>query len=162
MQQGEQVKSSVCMWCRGFCHVKVHLANGELIKIEEDPEYPIRPFPPVRGCIRAQTARENFYHPDRLSYPLKRASERGEGKWNHISWDQALDEIAESLAKIRDESGPESVASAKGTMRTCDEFRSRFFSFIWQPKYLRSRYYMLWTPNPNSRDRFLDGGPSIL
>jgi len=48
-------------------------------------------------------------HPDRLKYPLKRVGERGEGKFERISWEQAMDEIAEKLNKIREEMGSEAV-----------------------------------------------------
>jgi anaerobic selenocysteine-containing dehydrogenase len=57
------------------------------------------------------------YHPDRLTRPLKRAGERGEGKWQEISWDKAFDLIEEKLGKIREEFGPESVIFSMGTGR---------------------------------------------
>ena len=44
---------------------------------------------------------------DRLTQPLKRAGERGEGKWVGISWDEALDTIAQKLMQVRDDCGPE-------------------------------------------------------
>jgi anaerobic selenocysteine-containing dehydrogenase len=48
---------------------------------------------------------EHVYHPERLNYPLKRIGDRGEGKWQKISWDNALDEIAEKLKFIKENSG---------------------------------------------------------
>jgi len=57
------------------------------------------------------------YHPDRLTRPLRRVGERGEGKWEEISWDAAYDLIEEKLGKIREEFGPESVIFAMGTGR---------------------------------------------
>lgn len=52
-----------------------------------------------KGCLAGRQP----YDPKRLKKPLKRVGERGEGKWEEISWDQALDEIGEKLCKIRDE-----------------------------------------------------------
>ncbi len=57
------------------------------------------------------------YHQDRLTKPLKRVGERGEGKWEEISWDEALDLIEEKLGKIREDFGPESVVFSMGTGR---------------------------------------------
>jgi anaerobic selenocysteine-containing dehydrogenase len=48
---------------------------------------------------------ERFYHPDRLNYPLKRAGEKGENKWQQITWDEALDEIATKLQSLKDQYG---------------------------------------------------------
>ena len=45
-------------------------------------------------------------HPDRVNYPMKRVGKRGEGKWQQITWDEALDEIAAKLAAIRNRHGP--------------------------------------------------------
>ena len=50
-----------------------------------------------------------------MNHPLKRAGERGEDKWEQISWDQALDEIAERLQAIKDEYGPEALVVSEGT-----------------------------------------------
>lgn len=66
----------------------------------------------MRGRSRLQWN----YHPDRLKYPFKRVGERGEGKWERISWEEALDTIATKLGQIRDESGPESVWFTAGAV----------------------------------------------
>jgi anaerobic selenocysteine-containing dehydrogenase len=56
-------------------------------------------------------------HPERLTRPLKRVGERGEGKWEEISWDEAFDLIEEKMGKIRENYGPESVIFSMGTGR---------------------------------------------
>jgi anaerobic selenocysteine-containing dehydrogenase len=56
--------------------------------------------------------------PDRLRYPLKRTGKRGEGKWERISWEQALDEMADKIRKIREEYGPESIGMLPGWSST--------------------------------------------
>lgn len=130
-----EVKKAVCMWCHSHCPVSVHLKDGKLEKIEEPLQHPLKEMlaPVVRACPRARAASEWVYHPDRLRFPLKRAGERGAGKWQQISWDQALDEIAAKLGQIREKYGAEAVASARGTHRSHDEYRARFLNLFGTP-----------------------------
>ena len=103
----KESKHMVCEFCHSRCRVIVHSENGKLINIEEDPTYPLYEniFPPTRACLRLKGAKEFMSHPDRLNYPLKRMGGKGEGKWQQITWDQALDEIAEKLSQIEQEYG---------------------------------------------------------
>jgi len=83
MQQTEErteIKKGLCIWCKGICDVLVHVQDGRLVDIEEDPDAPRKVWPPNKGCVRRMAAKEYFYHPDRLNYPLKRIGEKGEGK----------------------------------------------------------------------------------
>lgn len=76
--------------------------NKQIIRIETDNTG--RPEacnfgndqPQVRACLRDRSIKQRVYSKDRLLYPMKRVGERGEGKFERISWDQALDEIAEN------------------------------------------------------------------
>ncbi|MDG6994538.1 MAG: molybdopterin-dependent oxidoreductase [Nitrososphaerota archaeon] len=61
-------------------------------------------------------ALELEYHSDRLLYPIKRVGKRGEGKWERISWDEALSTIADKLNQMKKETGAESVVFAHGTV----------------------------------------------
>jgi anaerobic selenocysteine-containing dehydrogenase len=108
-----------------------------LVKIEEDRSYPLvdRIFPATRGCARLLGAREWIYHPDRVNFPLKRAGERGSGKWATISWDEALDQIAARLGEIKKMYGAESLAVTTGTRRTRDFF-GPFCHLFGTPNYL--------------------------
>ena len=135
---GAQVKKTVCMMCHDHCKVAVHVRDGQLIKVEEDREHPRSAVlkPTVRACPRARAAAEWFYHPDRLRYPLKRSGERGEGKWQPIPWEQALDEISQKLAEIKESYGPEAIAVSSGTYRTHDEYKERFLSLLGSPNYI--------------------------
>ncbi|MDZ4246249.1 MAG: molybdopterin oxidoreductase, partial [Dehalococcoidia bacterium] len=87
-----EIKRSICMWCHNHCRVGVHLEDGRLVKVTEDETHPHAQSyrPAVRSCQRAINAPDWFYHPDRLTYPLKRAGERGQNKWEKIPWEQAL------------------------------------------------------------------------
>lgn len=69
----------------------------------------------VTCCPKGATLPDVMYHPDRLLYPLKRAGERGEGKWTRISWEEALGTIAEKLKFIQERHGPAAVAVSCGS-----------------------------------------------
>lgn len=96
----------------GGCGLRVHVEDGKIVKVEGDPESPLN-----RGtiCAKGVAQVERLNHPDRLRHPLQRVGERGEGKWERISWEQAYSTIA---GKIREriQSGEErSIAFAQGT-----------------------------------------------
>ena len=65
----------------------------------------------TQGVICSKVARyaERVHHPDRLMQPMKRSGAKGEGRFTPISWDEALDEVAQNLRRIADEFGPEAV-----------------------------------------------------
>ncbi len=130
-----EVKKAICMWCHCHCRVSVHIKDGELVKVDVDEEHPQAQLlaTTVKACPRARAAAEWFHHPDRLNYPLKRMGEKGEGKWQMISWDQALDEIAERLAELKSTHGPETLAFTMGTYRTHQEYTARFFNLFGSP-----------------------------
>ena len=108
----EKIVRSICQACHCECGVLVHVSDGKVSKIEGDPDNPMnRGFICVKGRAQAQV----LYHPDRVKYPMRRVGERGSGKWERISWDTALDEIAEKLTKNREKNGPESFAVIHGT-----------------------------------------------
>lgn len=69
----------------------------------------------VASCIKGMSVPDTMYHPDRLKYPLKRIGKRGEGKWQRISWDEAIGTIADTLNKIKEESGPEAIHVSCGS-----------------------------------------------
>jgi anaerobic selenocysteine-containing dehydrogenase len=100
--------------CHGGCGVLAHIEDGRLVKIEGDPKHP---WNQGRLCARCLAMVQYAYHPDRLTSPLKRVGERGEGKWQEISWDEAFDLVEEKMGKIREEYGPESVIFSMGTGR---------------------------------------------
>jgi len=63
----------------------------------------------VRACLRGRSIRRRINHPDRLNYPMKRVGKRGEGKFERISWDEALDLLANSLRDVVTKYGNEAV-----------------------------------------------------
>jgi thiosulfate reductase/polysulfide reductase chain A len=133
MKEAETTKKAICAWCFGHCGVLVRLKNGRLKGVEEDPQWPKKIWPPIKACVRRKAAAEWFYHKDRVNFPLKRSGERGEGKWQTISWDQALDEIAQRMDQLRKTYGPETIANARGTRRTDIPVMMRFFNMLGTP-----------------------------
>ncbi|MFT5092345.1 MAG: thiosulfate reductase/polysulfide reductase chain A, partial [Porticoccaceae bacterium] len=107
----------MCQLCSTVCGIIGYVKDGRIIKVEGNPN-----DPNSRGhlCARGQAALNHQYHPERLLYPLKRVGERGEGRWKRISWDEALDEIAEKLKTIRDSGHPEDFAFHQGRQRSKD------------------------------------------
>jgi anaerobic selenocysteine-containing dehydrogenase len=73
---------------------------------------------------------DHLYHPGRLNYPLKRKGAKGQGYWQQLTWDQALDEIAGKLADLRDRWGAETLAFTHGTKRTYHWDQRRFFNLF--------------------------------
>ena len=87
----------------------------------------------VTACRKSSSAADIVHHAGRLNFPLKRAGERGAGKWEQISWDQAFEEITDKLAAIKEKYGAEAVATTAGTGRTVDEYRDRFMNLFGSP-----------------------------
>lgn len=119
MAQGETKIVKTTTWsagpgCHGGCGVKAHIRDGKLIKIEGDEDHP---WNHGRLCARVLSMTQYIDHPQRLRSPLKRVGERGEDKWQEISWDEAFDLIETRMKAIRDEHGPESVVFSMGTGR---------------------------------------------
>jgi anaerobic selenocysteine-containing dehydrogenase len=100
--------------CHGGCGVKVYIKDGKLIKVEGDEDHP---YLQGRLCPRCLALTQYIYHPDRLRYPLKRIGERGEGKWQRISWDEAMNICETRMRVIRDKYGAESIIFGQGTGR---------------------------------------------
>ncbi len=133
-QQTERRKAQ-CLMCHSHCRVTVLVKDGQLLGMEPDEDHPYSKIyaPQVLGCWRARAVADWFYHPDHLNYPLKRVGERGEGKWERISWAQAFDEIGAKLDEVRKKYGPEAIAISGGTYRTDTFLRGRFLSLLGSP-----------------------------
>ncbi len=100
--------------CHGGCGVLAHVKDGKLVKVEGDPDHP---WNRGRLCARVLAMTQYVNHPDRLRHPLKRIGKRGEGKWERISWEEALDSIEKKMKAIRKKFGPESMVFNVGTGR---------------------------------------------
>lgn len=88
--------------CNSNCLLKLHVRDGVIIRIETDDA----DEPQLRACARGRAQRQRVYAPDRIKYPMKRIGARGEGKFEQISWDEALDKIASEMKRIKTANGP--------------------------------------------------------
>ncbi|MEK7248733.1 MAG: molybdopterin-dependent oxidoreductase, partial [Chloroflexota bacterium] len=97
----------------GGCSFHVYTKDGIVWREEQAAVYPqIEEGVPdmnPRGCQKGACFSRVMYGAERLKYPLKRAGERGEGKWQRLSWDQALTEVADAMLDAVEESGPETI-----------------------------------------------------
>jgi len=78
------------------------------------PVIPIARLTMERLCAKGLASAQLAYHPDRLIYPLKRVGPKVSGKWERISWDEALDAIAKRILEYKEKDGPESVVFGMG------------------------------------------------
>ena len=102
--------------CGGRCLLVVQVKDGVITHISTDN----RPTdtvadPQLRACVRGRSYLRRQYHPDRLKVPLKRAGPRGEGKFEQISWDEALDTVAGELQRVRETYGNSALFVPYGT-----------------------------------------------
>lgn len=89
-----------------FCGLDVTVRDGQIVKIEP-ADFPDDRY--RRVCLKGISYVQMVAHPDRLTHPLKRIGPRGEGRWERISWERALDEIAARLQRTIDAHGAESL-----------------------------------------------------
>ncbi len=111
-----EIRHSVCaLDCPDCCSLLVTVDNGRGTKLRGDPSHPV-----TRGFLCGKVAQylEREYHPGRLLYPQRRTGAKGEGRFERISWNEALDTIASRLGDIAARFGPEAILpySYYGTM----------------------------------------------
>ncbi len=102
--------------CGGRCLLRVFVRDGRIVRIEGDD----RPAdtvaePQLRACVRGRAYLRRQYHPDRLLYPQKRVGRRGEGKFERITWDEALDTVASEFRRIKEKYGNQAFYVPYGT-----------------------------------------------
>src|SRR5277367_6597506 len=110
------VRHSVCaLDCPDCCSLLVNVEDGHASRLRGNPDHPV-----TRGFLCGKVAKylEREYSPERLLYPHKRIGAKGEGRFTRVSWDEALDTIADRLQRVADEHGPEAILpySYAGTM----------------------------------------------
>lgn len=96
--------------CPGRCTLRIHTKDDEVVWVETDTsdDNNIDDMQ-VRACLRGRSYRRWINHPDRLNYPMRRTGRRGEGKFEQISWDEAIQEITTKLRDVIDTYGNEAV-----------------------------------------------------
>lgn len=110
-QSEERIVWGACsVNCGSRCALRSHVRDDEVVWVETDNTGPdVYGDHQVRACLRGRSIRRRINHPDRLNYPMKRVGKRGEGKFVRISWEEALDTIAENLKRVVKDYGNEAV-----------------------------------------------------
>lgn len=103
--------ASTCLQCPARCGILGFVEEGTLMKIEGNP---LDPNSRGRLCAKGHAGINLLYNPDRVLHPLRRGGARGEGNWQRITWDEALDEVATRLADLRKKGHPEEFVFVGG------------------------------------------------
>ncbi len=126
-------KKTNCHFCGYLCGLVATVEDGKVIDLEPDPSrYPYDPQI-LAGCRRWRMNLDVMDGDDRINHPLKRVGNRGEGRWKRVGWDEALDDIATRLAKLREKHGAGTLASMIGGPHTSFWPLHRFMSNFGSP-----------------------------
>lgn len=101
------IKKAVCPHdCWDTCSMLVYVKDGQVQRVSGDPDNPV-----TRGylCVKTNHYEERIYHPDRVLYPMKRTGPKGSGRYERITWNEALRTVADGLRTIADRYGAEAV-----------------------------------------------------
>ena len=138
-----EVKHAWCKMCgpaRTHCSTLCTIKDGRWVHVEGNPEAGNNYG---RGsktlCAKGNSAMHTVYSPNRLLYPMKRTGEKGEGKFEQITWDEALDEIAAKLKEQKEQYGPESYGVLSPQYyAVLGSLGRRFLNVHGSPNYLHS------------------------
>ena len=136
-----------CRGCHGGCIHILTVEDGRLVGIRPDPDGPLNGG---QACEKGLSIIEQMYHPDRLLHPMRRIGPRGSGKWEKISWDEALDEIAGKLGRLRNTYGPECISAITGTGRHMVPYLWRFTKALGTPNITSSGALVCLGPRKNA------------
>ncbi len=103
----------------GGCALHVGVRGNDIVAITGDPTGFLN-----KGytCIKGRASADKLNHPGRLRHPLKRAGQRGAGKWERITWEEALETVSEGLLKVKERFGPKGVAFGVGMPKGLEHF----------------------------------------
>ncbi|MGE7055716.1 molybdopterin-dependent oxidoreductase, partial [Paenibacillus glucanolyticus] len=130
IQQENGIFPGVCpLDCPDTCGLLLHKENGKIVKVTGDPDHPV-----TQGaiCNKVRNTAHRVYHPERVLYPMRRVGAKGEGAFERISWDEAVQEITARYKGLIEEHGSESILpySFYGNMGilSVDGMDRRFFN----------------------------------
>ncbi|TES88742.1 MAG: dimethyl sulfoxide reductase subunit A [Dehalococcoidia bacterium] len=117
--------------CGGRCLLKVHVEEGAITRIDTGGG----PMPGLKACPRGLAQKEIVYAENRLRQPLQRVGERGSGKFEPISWEEALDIVARELQRVKDRYGNSAIflmdhTGSQGALHNVQKAGRRFFSLF--------------------------------
>ena len=132
---GIEVRKSICTICDPTtqCGLDLYVKDGKIIKVEGSKE---NPYSIGTLCSKGAASRQYIYSEDRLKTPLKRTGPRGSGKFEPVSWDEALNTIAAKCNKIKEQNGPECVVFFAGYTKYFRPYLKRLTHSFGSPNYL--------------------------
>ncbi len=134
-ETGIEVKQTICDICNPsfHCGIDAYVKDGKVIKIEGTAEHPAN-----KGllCAKGLANRAYLYREDRIKTPLRRIGERGSGRFEPISWEEAYAEIAKHLLSARENYGPESVVFYGGDPKWIRPYLHRLTYSFGSPNFL--------------------------
>jgi anaerobic selenocysteine-containing dehydrogenase len=135
--------------CPDTCAFIYHVEDGKLVEVTGDPAHPM-----TRGglCVKLKDFAEHHYNPDRILHPMKRVGPKGSGKYERISWDEALSTIKSKWTEIIDQYGstaimPHAYLGNQGTangLTAGDAFFNRLGSTVAEKTYCESGSSTAW------------------
>ena len=103
---------TTCWECSTCCGALATVRDGRVVDFAPNRD---NPYSKGAFCIKGIRGAPGItYGANRLLYPMRRTGTRGEGKWARVSWDEALDEMADRLAQVRQKHGPEAIVGTSG------------------------------------------------
>jgi anaerobic selenocysteine-containing dehydrogenase len=171
---GTDYVKTICFECHSRCGVILEVTDEKLTGIKGDKHHP---FSQGYLCPKGKACMEIVYHPERITRPLVRVGPRGQGKFEPVSWDHAMEVISRRLLDIREKWGAEAFAVGTGTTRGVPPFLHRFMAcygspnyfspahmsggpvsvggimtmgFVMTPDYRSSQCMLVWAHNPDS------------
>jgi ferredoxin len=114
----DRTVTTTCPYCGIGCQLKLDIKDEKVIRVTPDPEGIVNKG---QACVKGKFGLDFVNNPARLTTPLIRVGERGEGKFREASWEEALDMVAGRLKEIRDTSGPDSLAFLSSAKCTNEE-----------------------------------------
>ncbi len=134
LTHGTTAKSVLCASCDISCQLVAEVRDGRVVRVRASDNPILRD----NICMKGIYAPKGFAHPDRILHPLRRVGERGSGRFERVSWDAALDDIAERLTRVIAHYGPEGFAVATSQWNTSTESGAgrRFMNLLGAPNWI--------------------------
>lgn len=130
-------RKALCSGCDIYCQVSAEVPDsGDVadVRVKALDPRPLR----ANICMKGVHAPAGFAHENRVLHPLKRVGARGEGKWQPVSWDEAMGDIAERLQAIVAQHGPEALAvsTSQWNTQTDNGLGRRFLNLLGSPNWI--------------------------